>query len=125
MILPNFKQLVKKHWTDIILAIFIILIALISFGIGRLLLPQPNQNSIIIQNPICSDNTASIQQSLGNEIKVEQGTFVGSVSSDKYHWPTCSWAKKISLENQVWFSSEDEAQAAGYIRCGSFEKYAP
>lgn len=122
--LPNFKQLVKKRWSDIILAVFIILIALISFGIGRLVVFKDNQDSIIIQNPTCV-NTASIQQALGNEIKVEQGTFVGSVNSDKYHWPDCPWAKKISQENQVWFSSENEAQTAGYIRCGSFEKYAP
>jgi|TARA_Y100000031_G_scaffold156411_1_gene210857 hypothetical protein len=122
--LTNFKQLVKKHWSDMILAIFITLIALISFGIGRLVLLEDDQDSIIIQNPACP-NTVSIQQSLINQPETEQGTFLSSVNSDKYHWPDCPWAKKISIENQVWFSSENEAQTAGYIRCGSFEKYIP
>lgn len=123
MILPNFKQLVKKHWSDIVLAIFITLIALISFGIGRLTIPQNDQSSIVIQNPACS-NAASIQQII-NQPKTEQGIFVGSVNSDKYHWPNSPWAKRISEENQIWFSSEDEAQSAGYIRSANFEKYAP
>jgi len=48
---------------------------------------------------------------------------VGSINSNKYHWPNCSFGARISEENQIWFSSEEEAENAGYIKCGSFEKY--
>ncbi|PIV10035.1 MAG: hypothetical protein COS49_02725 [Candidatus Portnoybacteria bacterium CG03_land_8_20_14_0_80_41_10] len=137
--LTNFKNFVnpsakgfwfriKEHQSDIILTIGITLIALVSFGAGRLTSPQTNQEPIIIQGP-----TASIEQSLetsqpvekiGQE-KTEQGKFVGSVNSNKYHWPECSSAKKIAPQNQIWFSSEAEARAAGYTRCSYFDKYTP
>jgi competence protein ComEC len=47
-----------------------------------------------------------------------QGPFVGSSKSDKYHYPSCSAAKKIKPANLVTFSSSAEARAAGYIPCG-------
>lgn len=47
-----------------------------------------------------------------------QGPFVGSSKSDKYHYPSCSAAKKIKAANLVTFSSSAEARAAGYIPCG-------
>ncbi|NQV00654.1 MAG: hypothetical protein HQ537_00825 [Parcubacteria group bacterium] len=126
--LSNFKEFVKKNESDIILTIGIILIALISFGAGQLTAPQADIEPIVIQNPITDQTTqtASIQQTVSetNQSK-EQGIFVGSKNSNKYHWPNCSFAKRISEENQIWFSSEAEAQAAGYIRCSSFEKYIP
>ena len=124
--LSNFKSFVKEHESDITLTIGIILVALISFGTGRLTAPQTNNEPIIIEGP-----TASIEQSVSgvsqptDKETTEQGRFVGSVNSNKYHWPDCSWAKKIVPQNQIWFSSEAEAQTAGYIRCGGFEKYAP
>ena len=119
--LSHLKQFVKEHQSDITLTIGIILVALISFGAGRLTVPQSNKEPIIIEGP-----TASVEQSLTieeEEEATEQGKFVGSVNSNKYHWPDCPWAKKIAPQNQIWFSSESEAQAAGYVRCGSFERY--
>jgi len=44
--------------------------------------------------------------------------FVGSKKSDKYHYPDCKLAKKILPDNQIWFSSSEEARAAGYVPCG-------
>jgi len=46
------------------------------------------------------------------------GQFVGSTKSDKYHYPSCRWAEKILPENAIWFSSSEEARAAGYVPCG-------
>ncbi|MEW6274942.1 MAG: Ada metal-binding domain-containing protein [Bacillota bacterium] len=43
--------------------------------------------------------------------------FVGSAQSNIYHYPSCEWAKKIKPGNQVWFSSPEEAKAAGYRPC--------
>jgi len=46
-----------------------------------------------------------------------QQSYVGSINSDKYHYPDCEWAQKIKPENEVWFSSPEEAQKAGYKPC--------
>lgn len=46
------------------------------------------------------------------------GLYVGSSQSDKYHLPTCRYAQAILPANQVWFASEAEALAAGYVPCG-------
>jgi len=44
--------------------------------------------------------------------------FVGSTKSDKYHYPDCRWAKKISPGNEIWFSSFVDAKMKGYVPCG-------
>lgn len=124
--LYQIKKFVNKREPEIILTIGIVLTALISFGIGRLSAPSSNNEPMVIKTPL----TASIQQSISatdqqEEQKTTEGKFIGSVNGGKYHWPSCSHAKRISLENQIWFSSEKKAQLAGYIRCNSFEKNMP
>lgn len=46
-----------------------------------------------------------------------QQEFVGSINSNKYHYPSCEWAQKIYPENEIWFSSSEEAQAQEYVPC--------
>lgn len=46
------------------------------------------------------------------------GPFVGSAKSDKYHYPSCSAAKRIKSSNLVTFSSSADARASGYSPCG-------
>jgi len=50
-------------------------------------------------------------------VKVSEKVFVGSIKSNKYHYPDCEWAKKIKPENEIWFSSSQDAQAHGYVAC--------
>ena len=63
----------------------------------------------------------------GSEIEIETDYedreagdvyYVGSTSSDKYHRPDCSYAKKIKPENRRIFSDVWEAREAGYSPCG-------
>jgi len=49
---------------------------------------------------------------------VVTGKYVGSSKSDKYHYPNCRYAEKISPGNHVWFKDEAAARAAGYSPCG-------
>ncbi len=44
----------------------------------------------------------------------QQKTYVGSINSTKYHHTNCASWKQIKEENQIWFSSTEEAEAAGY-----------
>jgi hypothetical protein len=43
--------------------------------------------------------------------------FYASKKSNKYHYPSCRWAKKIKPANLIIFSSVGEAKRAGYIPC--------
>ena len=49
----------------------------------------------------------------------QEKRYVGSTKSDKYHKPSCRYAKNILPENEIWFASKEEAAAAGYSRCGT------
>jgi len=44
-----------------------------------------------------------------------RGMFVGSINSNKFHHTNCSTWKRIKESNQIWFASQEEAEAAGYI----------
>lgn len=57
---------------------------------------------------------ASSTQSVGTA----EGEYVASCNSDKFHRAGCASAGKILVENRVWFSSAEEALAAGYTPCG-------
>jgi micrococcal nuclease len=48
-----------------------------------------------------------------------KGAFVGSVRSNKYHYPDCRWAERISPANEIWFDSAADARAQGYEPCGA------
>ena len=43
--------------------------------------------------------------------------YVGSKTSDKYHYPGCKWAAEIKPEKRIHFSSIAEARKQGYIPC--------
>lgn len=46
------------------------------------------------------------------------GKYIGSIKSDKYHYPDCRHAKNITKENETWFSDKAEAEATNYKPCG-------
>lgn len=58
------------------------------------------------------------QENTKQQVK-STGKYVGSIDSDKYHNPTCRWAKKIKKNNEIWFDSISEAQEKGYKACGT------
>ena len=45
------------------------------------------------------------------------GQYVGSIGSNVFHNPNCSYVKKILPENMIWFSSRDDAIAQGKRPC--------
>jgi len=50
-------------------------------------------------------------------VKEAAGPFVGSIHSDVYHYPSCCHVKQIKPANLRWFSTSEEARAAGYRPC--------
>jgi hypothetical protein len=53
-------------------------------------------------------------QSKNNPTIIPSCQFVGSKNSNKYHLPTCAFAKRIKPENRVCFVSEEDAKSKGY-----------
>lgn len=47
-----------------------------------------------------------------------EGKYVGSIDSNKYHYPTCRLAERILKENEIWFDTVKEAEGLGYEPCG-------
>lgn len=56
-------------------------------------------------------------ESTTSEISKSNSIFVASKNSDKVHIQTCEWAKKISENNLISFSSLKEATEKGYEPC--------
>lgn len=54
-----------------------------------------------------------------NNVPVEKADsgkkFVGSINSNKYHYPNCGAAKNIHPENAIWFTSSEDARNHGYV----------
>ena len=45
------------------------------------------------------------------------GSLVGNATSRKYHYSCCQWAKEISPENEIGFTSSQDARDQGYVPC--------
>ena len=52
-------------------------------------------------------------------VTAESGTLVGSIESDKYHYPTCRWVDEILPENETWFADAADAESKGYTPCAT------
>jgi len=81
-----------------------------------------DDNIVNINSPAKAQKTSAYSL---KDLEKYPGMFVASKSSTKYHWPWCSWAKRIKPENQVWYKNEAEAKADGKTKCSYFEDNAP
>ena len=63
---------------------------------------------------VANPKTAS---QLGENPAASLVKYVGSITSNKYHYPDCKWAKRILPRKVLAFRSVEEAKGKGYIRC--------
>ncbi len=124
------KDFWQKYEAKIVLVFGFILVAIIAFEAGVLKGQNWQQKPLVIEKPataseICqmaNNNPSQAQNSaLEGQNTSETGkttpqncVFVGSKNSDKYHLPTCRWAKQIKAENTVCFKSAEDAVSKGY-----------
>lgn len=78
--------------------------------------PEPTAASAAANDSGTGSSSAASSGSTG--IDQIDGKYVASKSSNKYHYPSCGSAGNILKENQIWFSSADEAATQGYSPCG-------
>lgn len=124
------RDFFKKHESKIILAVGLILVSVVSFETGILKGRELKENPIVIetsaQQPAVAENaTAQKENPAQNSVpeneksslgeSVQNCAFVGSKNSNKYHLPSCRWAKQIKPENIVCFKDENEAKSKGYL----------
>lgn len=117
------KKFFQKYEAKIVLAAGFILVSAVSFGAGYLKGKSVPENPLIISQkggcPAVSGENQKTSESLPAENSVSETekkncAFVGSKNSNKYHLPTCQWAKRIKPENLVCFSSTEDAKQKGY-----------
>lgn len=125
------KEMWIKHEPKIVLAAGFILVAVLSFEAGILKGQKSQEKPIIIEKPAVSsvqrDNIiqdapqaqkTALEASNALEVDskpVENCAFVGSKNSNKYHLPTCQFAKRIKPENITCFKDKIEAESKGYL----------
>ena len=103
----------------------IVLVAAISFGLGRLSKIREEKTPITIEN--VGTSTETIVNTLNKNVienKLEQNSsiissntqknFVASRNGKKYYYAWCESANVIKEQNRIWFSTKDEAEKAGY-----------
>jgi hypothetical protein len=81
----------------------ILLIAIASFGLGRLSVFSEEKSEI----SITSARVIPPAMATGGE-------YEASKAGTTYYFPWCSGAESIQPQDQVWFKSESAAQKAGY-----------
>jgi len=109
---------------EVFTMLLLILVAVASFGLGRLSASNTAKGGIRLQEPLTgklegntgvSDTTGVVPLGAAvGTMGTTQGKFVASKSGTKYHYPWCSGAKRIKEENKVWFNTVEEARKAGY-----------
>jgi hypothetical protein len=91
---------------------FILVLALLmSIGLCE---PANDSNMFFAGETIDATNFSS-NHAMGTTLS--EKVCVGSLKSDKYHYPSCRWAEKIKPENEIWFSSSQDARDHGYVPC--------
>ena len=119
MILSHIKEKIKD-WAlkieepPVYLTILIILVAFISFGLGRLSLVEEKRPEVKITMPTQAGEAMENSASAINAILPTANAVVASKNGTKYYFSWCGGISRISPQNKVTFSSAKEAEQAGY-----------
>ncbi|MCK9352276.1 MAG: hypothetical protein WCT49_04890 [Candidatus Paceibacterota bacterium] len=111
----DFSEMMDKNT---FLTAMAILIALISFGLGRLSGLETVRKNVEIEFPKGQEASAFLGTFATTTPKAPiaktSGTYVASKNGTKYYLPTCASSNRISAQNKIWFDTKEEAQNAGY-----------
>lgn len=117
--LDKIKQFTEsQEGKDILTVVIVILVALSSFGLGRL--SKSDQGSgIKIEYNEEPANVISAAETLpnsvsGNSTTTSSKNFFASSRGSKYYPLGCSAGKSLKMENRIYFATREEAEGAGY-----------
>lgn len=121
MNVPDFLNPRKEPGGSLYIGLILILVAVTSFGLGRLSRQGGGQAGLRVLYPegmaeMRLDGAAGAAASFETRTgaATTSGQIVASKSGTKYHFTWCSGAKSIKEENRIYFASTQEARAAGY-----------
>ena len=116
--IPKLIKFCKENNKELYLAAIIILVATISFGLGRLSKIREEKTPITIENVAVATSTEIIANTTNSQratLTVDANKiFVASRNGKKYYYAWCDSSQKIKESNKVWFSTKDEAEKSGY-----------
>ena len=131
MSIPNiFHKIKSKSLIDksTIMYLFIIVgVGIGSFGLGRLSVVNTDKDSVdngisILSNKALlgdaniKENDSKLIEPINN---VKEKRYVASKNGKMYYSPGCSGASRIKPENQIWFSTSQDAEKSGYSKSKS------
>lgn len=117
------KEGIGRIPTDVLIVLVVILSATLAFGLGVLagkdMMKTEGKDGFWIEQlperPEASGGgPAAVIEAIPEPVVEGPKVYMASKSGTKYYLPTCGTAKRIKEENRVWFSTKDEAEAAGY-----------
>jgi len=115
--LSKLFQFVKANQSDIILAVAVILISVISFNLGK----ASALNGQKAQIKITGGENAL--QTTNYSLPTNPSVVASKNSKGKlYHFTYCPGASMIAEKNKIIFPNEAAAIAAGYILAGNCQK---
>jgi hypothetical protein len=102
--------------------LLLLVIASIFFALGRLSTLVGQKTPIKIEYPNTTQTAAVVQVVSAStaisvpksDVSAQAGEVIGSKTGKKYFFPWCGTVKLIKPENQVKFTSSEEARKAGY-----------
>ena len=103
----------QENNNELYLATIIILTAVISFGLGRLSKIREEKMPITIESSEISETIPLSTSNVDSGIKADK-IFVASKNGKKYYYAWCESANVIKEQNRIWFSTQAEAEKAGY-----------
>lgn len=113
-LLNKIKQKLKFDKQLPLLIITIMLVAGASFGLGRLSLTNEDEEIIIQNRGDMLDKDEDVGYNDNIEVVSKEKRYVASKNGTKYYSRDCGGARRIKLENQIWFKDREDAEKSGF-----------
>lgn len=132
--LTKFIELVKKYQSEIILALAVVFITLISFNLGKITAFNSLKTPVVIKSGENllgninqagrngSQTTTDIDSNIASDNKTPADLTVVASKKTKskiYHFLWCPGATQIAEKNKIKFANETAATIAGYTLAGN------
>jgi hypothetical protein len=114
--LAQIKAFIAPRKEQLAVSLILVLVALFSFGLGRLSVMYADKGDLEILYPE-TENTLLPEGVLMGQNR----PFVASKTGEKYFPPGCTASSVIAQENKLYFKTAVEAEARGYVLSKSCE----
>lgn len=124
------KTLLDRIPEGVLTALVVILASISAFGLG-ILAGRADKGGEVTFETVPMEERA-LQNTSANALSAVEtvpeapiptlttgGQYVASKKGTKYHFPWCPGAKAMNEDNKIWFSTQEEAEKAGYTKASN------